>query len=206
MMRDMFTSARLFAAVVAATVLVAAAAGAQQGPANALQGFSSNRGQPVKIQAASLEVRDKDKVATFSGDVHVVQGDTDMRCKTLLVYYEGGASVDGAKSDGVIKAAQPGGGSQIRRMEALGNVVVKQKDQVATGDRGDFDMRANTVTLTGKVVVTKGQDVLRGERLVVNLTDGVSRMEGGRIEGLFNPKSNSDQKSAPGLPTPARKK
>jgi lipopolysaccharide export system protein LptA len=205
MMRDMFTSARLFAAVVAATVLVVATAGAQQGPANALQGFSSNRGQPVKIQAASLEVRDKDKVATFSGDVHVVQGDTNMRCKTLLVYYEGGASADGAKSDGV-KAAQPGGGSQIRRMEAHGNVVVTQKDQVATGDRGDFDMRANTVTLTGKVVVTKGQDLLRGERLVVNLTDGVSRMEGGRIEGLFNPKSNSDQKSAPGLPTPARKK
>ena len=42
---------------------------AQQGPLNALQGFSKNRDQPVKIQAATLEVRDKDKVATFTGDV-----------------------------------------------------------------------------------------------------------------------------------------
>jgi lipopolysaccharide export system protein LptA len=72
-------------------------------------------------------------------------------------------------------------------------------------------MRTNTVVLSGKVVVTKGQDVLRGERLVVNLTDGVSRMEGGRVEGMFNPKSNSDQKSdqksASGQPAqPARKK
>jgi lipopolysaccharide export system protein LptA len=52
---------------------------------------------------------------------------------------------------------------------------------------------------------------MRGERLVVNLTDGVSRMEGGRVEGIINPKSNSDQKSeqksAPGQPSqPARKK
>ena len=210
MTRDSMTSARLFAVVVAATVLVGAAAVAQQGPPNALQGFSSNRDKPVKIDAESLEFRDKDKMATFSGDVHVVQGDTDMRCKTLVVYYEDSAS----KGGGQPKTAQPGpaGSSQIRRMEARGNVVVTQKDQVATGERGDFDMRTNTVTLSGKVVVTKGQDVLRGERLIVNLTDGVSRMEGGRVEAMFDTKGkseqkNSEQKSAPGQPTPpARKK
>jgi lipopolysaccharide export system protein LptA len=37
----------------------------------------------VQIEAASLEVRDKDKVATFSGNVHVIQGDTDLRTKKL---------------------------------------------------------------------------------------------------------------------------
>ncbi len=37
-----------------------------------------------------------------------------------------------------------------------------QKDQNAQGDTGIFDMRANTVTLIGNVVVTRGQDVLRG--------------------------------------------
>jgi lipopolysaccharide export system protein LptA len=211
MMRDRAASTRLFAVVMVAAVLAGAAAVAQQGPPNALQGFSTNRDKPVKIDAATLEVRDKEKVATFSGDVHVVQGDTDMRCKVLVVYYEESA----AKAGGP-KTADPGpaGSSQIRRMEARGNVVVTQKEQTATGDRGDFDMRTNTVTLSGKVVVTKGQDVLRGERLVVNLTDGVSRMEGGRVEGMFNPKSNSEQKNSeqksasglPALPTPARKK
>jgi len=210
-------NAKLFAIVMAATLLAGVTAFgrvsalAQQGPPNALQGFSTNRDKPVNIKAASLEVRDKEKVATFSGDVHVVQGDTDMRCKTLTVFYDDNSNKDG------VKTAQPGpaGNSQIRRMEARGNVVVTQKDQIATGDRGDFDMRTNTVVLSGKVVVTKGQDVLRGERLVVNLTDGVSRMEGGRVEGMFNPKSNSDQKSeqkpdqksASGQPAqPARKK
>jgi lipopolysaccharide export system protein LptA len=191
---------KLFAIVVAATVLAGAtvlarvSALAQQGPPNALQGFSTNRDKPVKIRAASLEVRDKDKVATFNGDVHVVQGDTDMRCKTLVVYYDDNSNKDSKET---LKAAQPGpgGSGQISRMEARGNVVVTQKDQTATGDRGDFDMRTNTVVLSGKVVVTKGRDVLRGERLVVNLTDGVSRMEGGQVEALFEPKSKSDQKS-----------
>jgi lipopolysaccharide export system protein LptA len=46
-------------------------------------------------------------------------------------------------------------------------------------------MRENTVTLTGNVVVTRGADILRGQRLVVDLTTGVSKMDQGRVEGLF---------------------
>jgi lipopolysaccharide export system protein LptA len=158
----------------------------QQGPPNALQGFSQNRGQPVQIEAATLEVRDKDKVATFSGNVHVIQGDTDMRCRSLVVFYED-EGAQGAAANPGIRTAQPGpgGNSKIKRLEANGNVVVTQKDQTATGDKGVFDMRANTVTLLGNVVMSQGQNVLRGERLVVNLTSGVSRVEGGRVQGLF---------------------
>ena len=50
-------------------------------------GFSQNRDQPVHIEAATLEVRDKDKTATFSGNVRVTQGDTGLRCKLLPVFY-----------------------------------------------------------------------------------------------------------------------
>ena len=59
---------------------------------NALQGFSKNKGQPVSIEAERLEVRDKDKTATFAGKVQVVQGDTTLRCKTLTVFYDEPAS------------------------------------------------------------------------------------------------------------------
>jgi lipopolysaccharide export system protein LptA len=152
-----------------------------QGPPNALQGFSQNRDEPVKIRAASLEVREKDKMATFTGDVYVLQGDTEMRCKLLTVFYD---EEPGANT---VKAAEPGPGGerQIRRIEARGNVVVVQKDQNAAGDAATFNMRENTVTLVGNVVVTRGADVLRGQRLVVDLTSGVSRMDQGRVEGLF---------------------
>jgi lipopolysaccharide export system protein LptA len=152
-----------------------------QGPPNALQGFSQNRDEPVKIRAASLEVREKDKMATFTGDVYVLQGDTEMRCKLLTVFY------DEEPGQHPVKAADPGPGGerQIRRIEARGNVVVVQKDQNAAGDAATFNMRENTVTLVGNVVVTRGADVLRGQRLVVDLTSGVSRMDQGRVEGLF---------------------
>lgn len=71
-----------------------------------------------------------------------------------------------------------------------GGVVVTQNDQTVTGATGIFDMKANTVTLTGGVVLTQGQNVLRGDRLVVDLATGVSRVEAGastngRVQGLF---------------------
>jgi lipopolysaccharide export system protein LptA len=171
-------------AMVVTTAVCASDATAQKnpGPPNALQGFSQNRDEPVKIRAASLEVREKDKMATFTGDVYVVQGDTEMRCKVLVVSYEAETGTRTANA----AASGPGGGDrQIRLIEAKGDVVVIQKDQNATGDAATFNMRENTVTLLGNVVVTRGANVLRGQRLVVDLTSGVSKMDGGRIDSIF---------------------
>ncbi len=164
-----------------------------QGQQNALQGFAQNRDQPVRIKAASLEVREKDKIATFSGDVHVVNGDTELRCKSLKVFYDeegGGASnaPSNAPTNASMKAADPGpGGSRaIKRIEAVGGVIVVQKEQQATGDSAIFNMRENTVMLSGNVVIARGADVLRGQRLVVDLTNGVSKMDKGMVEGVFS--------------------
>ncbi len=170
---------------------------------NALQGFQQNRGQPVKIEASRLEVRDKDKVATFSGNVKVVQGDTTMHCKVLVVFYEKKDEAQGAPAGSQpgapMPAAAPGpaGSSQISRLEAKGSVVVTQKDQTATGDSALFDMKSNTVTLQGNVIVSQGPNVMRGERLVVDLTTGVSRVDagGGLVKMLLN--QGAPQPNAP---------
>ena len=81
----------------------------------------------------------------------------------------------------------PGGSSSIRRLEAKGNVVVTQKDQVVTGETAVFDTKANMITMLGGIVLTQGKNVLRGDRLMVDMTTGVSRVESdsGRVQGLF---------------------
>ena len=83
---------RSFAAAALALALIVAgdavAQGAMSGVPNAMQGFSQNRDQPIQIEAASLEMRDKKKEATFAGNVKVVQGDTTMTSKSLVVFYD----------------------------------------------------------------------------------------------------------------------
>ena len=159
-----------------------------QGVPNPLQGFSQNSNQPIRITSTSLEVRDKDHYATFIGNVHVVQGDSTLRCKTLVVYYD--------QDSGPVPAAKAGksgtSNQQIKKLECKGGVVVAQKDQTATGDNGTFDMKTNIAIITGNVVVTQGDNVVRGERLVVDMATGVSRVEAGksgkgRVDALFKP-------------------
>ena len=194
-------------AMLAAAVFIAAVPGAMAQPGtnapNALQGFQQNRNQPVKIEAARLEVRDKDKMATFSGNVKVVQGDTTMRCKTLVVFYEQ-QNKDGQPAQ-TMPAAKPGpgGSSQISKLEASGGVTVLQKDQTATGDRALFDMKANTVTLLGNVLVSQGPNVMHGEKLVVDLTTGVSRVDAGKgpVRMLIQ-QGPPQEKGGPSAPKP----
>jgi lipopolysaccharide export system protein LptA len=208
----------LGAAVVAFAVMTGSEARAQSavsGVPNAMQGFSQNRDQPIQIEAASLEMRDKKKEATFTGNVKVVQGDTTMTSKILVVFYESAAAPaapapapqKGTKAQPAPSAALPaaapgpGGSSNIRRLEAKGSVVVTQKDQVVTGETAIFDTKSNLITMTGGVVLTQCKNVLRGDRLLVDMTTGVSRVESdsGRVQGLFD-QSDKGCAAVPGAP------
>ena len=197
------------ALALGAALLAGGAAIAQstmQGVPNAMQGFSQNRDQPIQIEAASLEMRDKKKEATFAGNVKVVQGDTTMTSKTLVVFYESGGGDKPAAPQPAAKGASakgapmqsatpgPGGASSIKRLEARGNVVVTQKDQVVTGETAVFDTKTNLITMLGGVVLTQCKNVLRGDRLMVDMTTGVSRVESdsGRVQALLPQGGNND--------------
>jgi len=200
-------------------LLAAGAAIAQstmQGVPNAMQGFSQNRDQPIQIEAASLEMRDKKKEATFSGNVKVIQGDTTMTSKTLVVFYDSGGGDKPAAPQPAAKGTKgapmqsaqpgPGGSSSIKRLEARGNVVVTQKDQVVTGETAVFDTKTNLITMLGGVVLTQCRNVLRGDRLAVDMTTGVSRVESdsGRVQALLPQGGSNDCGSgSPGKPAPA---
>lgn len=195
-------------AVILAAPGFAAAQGTHAAATGPIQGLiqDQNQEQPIQIEAATLEVRDKSKMATFSGDVQVVQGDTTIKCQTLVVFYGGGHSPGAGEK--VASASQPAatpqgahpqqtqvvpqGAQDIRRIEARGGVTVVSKDQNASGDLGVYDLKKKTITLTGNVTVSEGKNVLHGERVVVDTTTGNAHFESGttnqsRVRALIQP-------------------
>ena len=186
---------------VIALALSAPAGAAEQAPphpgavappqlSNPAQGIlNDNQDQPIQIDAATLEVRDKEKMATFAGDVQVVQGDTTIKCQKLVVYYgpEPGAAANASQAKRQQHQPQqpqaqqqqpqqagtmPTRQQDIRRIEALGGVTVISKDQTASGDRGVYDLKTKTITLVHNVTVAQGKNVLHGERVVVDTVSG----------------------------------
>lgn len=218
-------NAVLLAAPIAGLLLAAAPVRAQSVTA-AFADFSGHSKEPVKIEADRLEVRETDQAAVFSGNVVVVQGKSTLRTTKLTIEYtekakaaaaDGGHGASDAAAapgtppatpiaaqakQGSASARLPTSSRDIRRLIADGNVIVTSEQQRATGSHGIFDMASNVVTLTGNVVLTQGGNVLRGERLTVDLTSQRSRLEsphtGGRVQGVFVPGSvNETQTQTP---------
>jgi lipopolysaccharide export system protein LptA len=183
-MRHATCCCALMGALIFSTSVVA------QEPRPASQGLlSGSQGQknlPVQIDAKALEVQDKKKTATFTGNVKVVQGDTTMTCRTLVVFY--GQEMGLASDAPVVKTNSTAGvvpnAQNIRRIEAHGDVLVVSKDQNATGDLGVYDLPAKTITLIGNVVLSQGKSVIHGDRLVVDTVTGNAHVEGAQKTGV----------------------
>jgi lipopolysaccharide export system protein LptA len=138
---------------------------------------------PINISADKFLADSNSKTGTWSGNVVVVQGDMRMRSNSVRLNVVG-------------KDNKPD------KIFATGNVVVDSPNSgTVTGDNGVYDVVARTVTMTGKVVLTRQKDVMRGSQLTVNLETGVATLgggakasgaaSGGRVQGIFTPPSSS---------------
>ena len=182
-------AARLAAALLmlAAATPALAQSGRQGQGQTSPSGFQFGGDGPIEIESDKLEVRDHDNIAIFTGNVQLVQGKLLLKTVKMTVYYKGsgGGGTDNA---------------QVDHMEAEGKVYIKQDDQVATGDQGTYDMGTGVLVLTGKeVVLTQGENVVVGCKLVSNSKTGLSRLDGcgkggdsGRVKMLIQPGSKSN--------------
>jgi len=148
---------------------------------------------PVRITSASLEMRDKDHLATFKGDIVAVQQDSTLKCDILVVDYEGGLADPAASNEP---------GKQIRHLNGKGHVILTRMDQVATGNSISFDGKSNTATLLGNVSVTQGQNVVHGDKLFVDLTTGEAQVDmvnnpQGRVQSTFYSQADKQPAAAP---------
>jgi lipopolysaccharide export system protein LptA len=175
---------------------------------NSFGGLSQSSKEPIDIESDVLVVHDQQKYATFKGNVKAVQGTTTLRAQQLDVHYVGGGDklATGETSPAPAPANTAAGDkpaaagddqqTQITKIEAKGNVIINSaQDQTTTSDWALYDVPAQLVTVGGNVVLTQGQNVLKGDRLVIDLKTGESRFEnpgsttaGGRIRALFVPK------------------
>lgn len=158
---------------------------------------SQNNDQPIEITADKLEVQQDKQVATFSGRVEVIQGDTRLKAERLLVHYRQNNSQPAPNSRPPSQRAATGTAGNadisqgISRIEAFGNVFVSSPTETGQGDTGVYDVDRKTITLEGReVVLTRGQNVLKGNRMVMNMDTGQSTLQvapGERVRGIFIP-------------------
>ncbi|MEP6784172.1 MAG: LptA/OstA family protein [Sphingomonadales bacterium] len=141
-------------------VLVAVMAASPAVP-QALKNHNSNA--PIDFAADRIEVQDRADRALLSGNVNVKQGNLSLASARLTVAYTG---------------AITNGNPDVNRLDASGGVIVRSPSETARGDFATYDLNRRVITMLGGVTLEQGSNILRGGRLVIDLTSGRSVLDG----------------------------
>jgi lipopolysaccharide export system protein LptA len=163
-------------------------------PSWAEQSFDriGNSKEPIEIEASTLEVLQNQQKAIFSGNVIATQGAVTMRSQTMTVFYKSGS---GENAGGL--------SSGISKLEVAGNVRLNTPTESAEGNTGSYNVDAGLITLNGNVLLKRGKNVIKGDRLEYNVKSGKSQVvsnpsanvgetsSGGRVKAVFVPESKN---------------
>ena len=173
--------------------LVAAAA-LLAGPACAQLATGSSA--PVDITADELETTNGACTSIWRGHAEALQETSRLRADVLTIDFA-------PKTGAAGKTGATGACGDVTHMRAEGSVYYVTPTQKVHGDAAVYEEATNTLTVTGDVVATQGQNVLRGSRMVFNTETGQGHMEGGatgrnkanRPRGVFYPKQQASNAS-----------
>ena len=181
-----------------AKIIMALMAAAFALPALAQKAPALAKDSPIEISSDTLDVRQDEHKAIFTGNVIAVQGSTNLKATTMTVYYK-----EDSGSTKPAAGATPGA-QGISKIVAEGNVLFVTPAETAQGDTAIYNADTDTIDLTGtSVTLTREQNVLKGQKLNYNLATGRSVLTAGgtqvtgasagkptRVHGLFVPKSD----------------
>lgn len=135
----------------------------------------------------SLEYWETERMAVARGDAVAVAEDRTLRADVLTARFEAGDN----------------GENELSRIDGDGNVTIRTPTDFVVGNQGVYDAKTGIATLVGSVKITRGENQLNGDRAVVDLNTGVSRLtanENGdgksRVRGLLVPEK--DEENSPG--------
>lgn len=107
---------------------------------------------PIEVDAADgIEWLQDQQVFTARGDAVAVRGDVSVHADLLRAYYR----------------KKPGGGTEVWRLDAEGNVRIVAPEETAYGDNGVFDVENGVLVLSGaKVRLVTAEDEITADRQI----------------------------------------
>lgn len=134
---------------------------------------SSDADHPIITTADTLELDNKNKTATFTGNVVAKQEQKEkdpiiIYCNKMVIYSseESGKKPSPPPSKGNEKKS-PNQQNKVDKIVATGQVKVVQGKDVATGESAVFTNVDQRIVLSGKAEFWQGKNLIKGEEITV---------------------------------------
>lgn len=176
---------RVAIALKRALVPLAAAAGALALLIPAGSAQISNSDDPIEVTARQTDYyRDEGKVV-YTTNVRAVQGSTQITSNLLTILCVRNPPVNGQPADPAC--------NEIEKIIAEGQVLFTTPNEKIRGTRAEYDYVNEVITITGDVVLSNGEGVAKGTKLIYSVTDGRATITAGDqpVVSIFTPKSKS---------------
>lgn len=148
---------------------------------------------PVEITAQQSEYLQNEGRGVYTGNVVATQGDARITSdKLTAVCSKGPADSKGTPSC-----------DELEVLVAEGHVYYMAPDVRIRGDKAEYDFPSDTITITGDVILSRGEDgVVRGTRVVYSIGEGRTLITAGekRVITVFN--TAKKPAAAPATPAP----
>jgi lipopolysaccharide export system protein LptA len=154
--------------------------------------FTHNSNAAVSFDAGRIELQQRQDRVVLSGGADLQQAGLRLRASRVTVAFRDVGTTD------------------ISRIDAVGGVDISKGDTRAQGQTAIYDLNRRIITMIGNVRLNRGGDVLTGERLTIDLTTGISSVDGrgansgsgasssgnGRVSGSFSVPQRGDAQDA----------
>ncbi len=133
----------------------------------------------IEITADEMEWDDANNKAYANGNASAVQGNRVLKANNLIAKMKKQKLDDGSITN------------TIHTIDANGNVYFSRKGEEAYSNIGVYNVIDEIIILTGNVRVAKGEDLIYGDRLEINLKNGkskiISKENNKRVKMKFTP-------------------
>lgn len=114
----------------------------------------------VDIESDRLDVNTKNGTAIFKGKAKATKLDTVIKGDTLTVSYDTATK-------------------KVKTLTAEGNAYILWKGREATCTKVVYNLTEDVMTLTGNVVITRGEERITGEKITADMKNDSQVIEGG---------------------------
>jgi len=139
--------------------------------------FETDPDAPIDIDARQLDIFRQTERAVFSGNVEAVQGP--------LALFSNMAELKQSADSG-----------EVKTIRAEGEVkIISENGQTATGDWAIYNLPMKMVTMGGVVTLTRGESIVRGHHLRIDMETGIGRLTGKAPSAKADEGGATEQKS-----------
>ena len=118
--------------------------------------------KPIEIVADTMEWNKQLGQAIAIGNAKAIQGESII------------------KADKIIAVLNKTNNQKITKLLASGNVVFLKDKQLATGDKAIYYLDQDKVIITGNVKLERDNNIVKGEKLIIDFITGLSKIEGSK--------------------------